>query len=304
MLTRIILVNTSEFPCPGSHLLHAKKLLSSFESQGLQYGEIGPSNAEELQQLGAGDVVYISDHGLTASGPTPSQIETLEKLAQAGVFPIFWFWHEYREVLTEIFGTRWILTGEHLRSKIVLPSHAEYTSITSASPNFVPSRFAASVHPNEIGSFPRNVSHNASFVGHRYQRQLNRKLQLTLPRVKIVYTPPFITEQARIDLFTSSHIVLGWHSGPNISNGNVVERVFEGLAFGSVVITDNPFALEATDGNVLFADTYAQTKEYFQRIIGDEKFRISLQTKGLAWAKAHGTYESVAASFVERMHSL
>jgi hypothetical protein len=304
MPNRIILLNTIEFPCPGSHLLHAKKLLSSFETQGLEFGEIGPSQSDELIELGHGDIVYISDHGLSTSGPSQLQIEALERLAKQGVFPIFWFWHKYCDLLTGIFGDRWILTGEHLRSKIVLPSHSEYSSISAASPNFVPSRFASSLRASEIGATPRKVLHNASFVGHRYQRQLNRKLQLTLPKVKVVYTPPFISEQFRISLFTGSHIVLGWHSGPNISNGNVVERVFEGLAFGSVVITDNPFALEATDGNVLFADTYAQTKEYFQRVIGDDKFRSSLQANGVAWAKAHGTYESVAASFVERINSL
>lgn len=303
MTSRILLLNTIEFPCPGSHLLHAKKLLRSFESQGMVFGEINEANADTLFELSSGDIVYISNHGLSEYGPTSTQVGALERLAQLGVVPIFWFWHKHSQLLDNIFHGRWILTGEHLRSKIVLPSHGEYSAITSSRSNFVPSRFAAAVNPSEVGNIPRKVLYNASFVGHRYQKTLNRQLRWTLPKVKIVYTPPFISEQERVWMFTSSHIVLGWHSSPNISNGNVVERVFEGLAYGSIVITDNPFALEATDGNVLFADTYDQTKEYFQRIVHDDVFRNSLQEKGLAWARNHGTYESVADSFLNKIKS-
>lgn len=304
MAKRIALINTLEFPCPGSHLLHARKLLSAFSSQGLQYQEISGQDPAEILALGEGDLVYISNHGLDDGVPTQSQIEILENLAKAGVVPIFWFWHEKAELLDSLFGPRWILTGEHLRSQHVLPSHDEYSRITNSRSNFVPSRFASALRSDQVGTIPRVNRFNASFVGHRYQRLLNTRLTLTLPKVKVVYTPPFIAEAERVDLFTSSHIVLGWHSKSNIVNGNVVERVFEGLAFGSVVITDNPFALEATDGNVLFADTYAQTKEHFDRIIRDESFRQSLQQKGTAWARAHGTYESVAASFVTRAKNL
>lgn len=304
MTNRIALVNTSEFPCPGSHLLHARKLLGAFSSQGYAYQEITADASQTVFELREGDIAYISNHGLISGQPSSRQIEILDALAKAGVVPIFWFWHEHTELLDSIFGSRWILTGEHLRAKNVLPSHEVFARITNSRENFVPSRFASALQPFEIGKTPRTNLYNASFVGHRYQRVLNTRLSWTLPKVKIVYTPPFISEDERISLFTSSHIVLGWHSSSNIVNGNVVERVFEGLAFGSAVITDNPFALEATDGNVLFANTYSQTKEYFERIISDSRFRETLQETGKAWAKSHGTYDSVANSFITTARNL
>ncbi len=304
MTKRIALVNTLDFPCPGSHLLHARKLLSSLSSQGLSYQEISENDSAQLLELGEGDLVYISNHGLVGDVPSEFQLNILEKLAKSGVVPIFWFWHEQASLLDAIFGSRWILTGEHLRARNVLPTHEAYSQITSSRNNFVPSRFASALRPDQVGTIRRVNRFNASFVGHRYQRLLNLQLGISLPKVKIVYTPPFISEAERVDLFTSSHIVLGWHSTSNILNGNVVERVFEGLAFGSVVITDNPYALDATDGHVLFSDTYTQTRDYFERVIKDVAFRENLQKNGISWASSHGTYESVAASFVAKAREL
>jgi hypothetical protein len=292
MKNRIALLNTLEFPCPGSHLLHARKLLSSLSRQGFHYLEISDKQPTEVQELGEGDLVYISNHGLVGGAPSSLQIGILEKLAKSGVIPIFWFWHEHAGLLDSLFGSRWILTGEHLRAQNVLPSHEEYSRITRSRSNFVPSRFASALPSNQVGTIPRANRFNASFVGHRYQRVLNFKLAMSLPKVKVVYTPPFISEVERVNLFTSSHIVLGWHSASNIVNGNVV------------VITDNPYALEATDGHVLFADTYSQTKEHFDRVIKDVTFRNRLQENGISWSRAHGTYESVAASFVTHARAL
>ncbi len=295
---RVALLNSREFPCPGSHLLHTRKFLQTFSGLGYEYLEI--SNLSELRDanLNYDDMIYFSDHGLGASGPSAMQISILEEVARIGAVPIFWFWQNKADLLDEIFNGRWLLTGEHLRAKNVLPSHQEYRDLSAARSNFVPLSFAASLEPTEVGNFHRKIRFNATFVGHRYQLSLNRRLRLQVPKTKIVYTPPFISEEDRIQYFTGSHVVLGWHSEGNIQNGNVVERVFEGLAYGSVVITDNPYAIDATDGNVLFADTFAATKAHLDRVIVDEKFRSKLQREGIKWAQSFGTYKSVAESFI------
>jgi len=101
----------------------------------------------------------------------------------------------------------------------------------------------------------------------------------------------------------SSKVALGWHSEGNIENHVVVERVFEGLAFGNVVVSDTPIARDVTDGIVEFADTYDATRDFLLRIKRDEAFRQKKMEQGFAWAKVNGTYSHVAKRFIDHFAS-
>lgn len=301
---RIILINTKLFPCPGSHLLHTRKFLNSFSSHDFTCIEVDENELKKGFTFLPGDLVYLSNHGLEEEVLTQEQFDFMSIVSRIGVIPICWFWQDQAHILDELFNTRWLLTGEHLRAQFVLPSHEKFVKIARSRDNFIPITFAAGIAPSRIGKIERQNKFNASFVGHRYQKQLNRHLRLTIPKTKIVYTPPFIDELDRLDIFTSSHVVLGWHSKENVRNGNVVERVFEGIAYGSVVVTDNPYGLEATDGNVLFADNFEDAKMQIQRVIRDDRLREKIQSKGLFWAKEFGTYDAVARSFILKAENL
>ena len=117
----------------------------------------------------------------------------------------------------------------------------------------------------------------------------------------MVYTPPFISETNRLEIFSSSRVILGWHSDANIGNGVVVERVFEGLALGSVVVSDNPYAQQITGGVVEFADSLEGALAIIDRSRKDEGFFRTKQKEGLDFARAKGTYSSVAQTFIERI---
>jgi hypothetical protein len=300
-MPRAILLNTAEFPCPGSHLLHTRKFLNAFGPFGYEFVLIDSFEHLRDMALGPKDVVYFSNHGLKDEAMSTSQMLILEAIRSSGAFPIFWFWHEQSDLLNGLFGDRWILTGEHYRALVPLESHAVVSEAFRSSPNFVPLTFAASLSKEEINGVQKGSRWDASFVGHYYQRTLNTSLILSKAKVGIKYTPPFISEEARIRYFTDSMVVLGWHSSANASNGVVVERVFEGLAYGSVVITDNPFALEATDGNVIVSTDRHEILELIKRFKSDERLLKKTVDAGKSWVSSHGTYSSVVLNFLERI---
>lgn len=285
------------WPCPGSHYLHTKKFLQAFESHGYAYHEI--STVDQIDEIQPEDIVYLSNHGFT-SGIVP--FDFLQKIGARGAFQILWYWHDHLETAQNLFGDKFILTGEHFYKKPQLLGHLRCWEIQKQIDNFIPLTFSSNLHPDEVGILPRGDRHLAHFVGNGYQKDINNRLRLRFRGIKIVNTPPFITELERRDIFLSSKIALGWHSEENIANHVVVERVFEGLAFGNIVISDTPTAAEITGGVVEFADSYSAAKEIVLRVKRDETFRLTKIKEGYSWAKAYGTYWHVARKFIDKFN--
>lgn len=292
---KVFIVTIDPWPCPGSHYLHTKKFLKAFESHGYEYHEI--SSLDDIDLINNGDIVYFSNHGFSI-GKVP--FELFERISKRGGFHILWYWHDHLEMAENLFGDRFILTGEHFYAKPTLSDHVRCWNIQHQISNFVPLTFASNLKPDEIGTINRSDKYLAHFVGNGYQREINNRLRVRFRGIKIVNTPPFISESERIKIFSSSKIALGWHSDGNIENHVVVERVFEGLACGNVVISDTPTAVEITEGVVEFADSYPLAKEIILRVQKDEKFRLSKMEAGFEWARAHGTYWHVARNFIDR----
>lgn len=296
---RVILCNTRDFPCPGSHRLHTLRFLANFEPFGYKFLELIEPGVNF--EFAPGDVVYISNHGL--DGPIrASQTGFLESLKKNGAVPIFWAWWGLEGLLNSIFGSKWILTGEKYLAKEVLPGFREvYEQLQG--PQALPLRFAASLDPNSVEVEPGIRSFEIGYVGARYHVQLNALIKSCISSTRIVYTPPFVEENFRLSIYSSSQSILGWHSKNNVSNGVIGERVYEALAYGAVVVTENPYALEATDGNVLYAPNSREVFALLNRIRKDEGFTKRVASSGAKWAKSYGTYQHVVPDFIKRINS-
>lgn len=291
---KIYLATLAEWPCPGSHYLHTKKFLTSFEAHGYKYGEI--SRISDVDSVFPGDIVYLSNHGFTGR---ELPIEFFSRLGERGANTILWFWHDQLELGENFFGKNYILTGEHFYSMPHLAEHIFRWNIQQGSPNYVPLTFSSSLRPDEIDMQVRTEKYLAHFIGNGYKSDINRRLRLRFRGIQIQNTPPFISERRRTQIFLSSKVALGWHSDDNIKNNVVVERVFEGLAFGNVVISDTPIARDITDGIVEFADSYEVARDFLIRIKKDSTFVKHKRELGMAWAKANGTYWHVAKKFID-----
>ena len=292
------LVLLDEWPCPGSHYLHTKKFLESFTSHGYSYSEI--RNYEDIAKIKKNDIVYLSNHGFLNS---VIPYDLFSMFSATGANFILWFWHEHLSLAAELFGQNFILTGEHFYLKPSLHNHVKIWEIQNRTSQYVPLTFSSNVLPADIGTHSRSDEYLAHFIGNGYKPTLNKKLSRRFRKIKIVNTPPFIPELERKRIFLSSKVALGWHSDDNIKNNVVVERVFEGLAFGNVVLSDSSVAREVTDGIVEFADTYEETKEFLLRIKKDDAFRALKVEQGLSWAKSNGTYWHVAKRFIDHFAS-
>lgn len=311
-MNRLVVLNTPEFPVFGTHLFHVQKLAKGFEWNGLE--TLVVESWQQLNEIGLceTDFIYLSNHLLngtddpTHSRPNPVVSVYLEYIGSTGAIPILWFWHSAIDTqILEPLNGKFILTGEHFRRKPKTPSHATCWDIQTKIENYVPSTFAAAIHPDNIGTFKRNELKKASFVGKYYQSDWLNKLSNEKPNeTMITATPPFISEEDRIGHFTNSVVCLGFHADTNIDNFLLTERVFEGMAMGNVVISDNPCCEEVTDGAVDFVDSYDTMVTLIDKAWNDIDYRKQKQEESMNWCRSHGTYFPVAKSFIEKVSEL
>jgi hypothetical protein len=295
---RIYLVLLNELPCPGSHYLHTRKFLEAFANLGYKYGEI--KSHSQIQDINSCDIVYISNHGLSK---LEGVLNVIAKLGERKANYILWFWHDHLDIANANFGDKYILTGEHFHHKPLVEEHIHRWDIQKDVNCYVPLTFASKLSPEVIGTFTRKDRYLAHFVGANYKKSWNYGLRIQFKNIKIVNTPPFISEEERENIFLSSGVALGWHSDANIQNHVVVERVFEGLAYGNFVISDTPTANEITEGIVETASSYVEAQDWLNRFKKDLKFRSMKQHQGYEWAKSNGTYTNVARRFESRFNS-
>jgi spore maturation protein CgeB len=284
-------MNSPELPTPGTHYYTTSKLAYSFNNYGYEVLE-----AKTLDDIVDGSIVIISNHGIYHSDKDNKwALDYLAKKYPNCVY-ICWFYHRMYD---QIPFKKFILTGEHFRKKPSLEFHIQCWDLQEKINNYVPFTFSSALMPNNIGVLPRNEVLNGCFIGTAYKYEWVKELS----NIAYISTPGNqFPEEERIKIFLSSKIGFGFHGDANIANNCIVERVFEAMAFGCAVISDNPVAAEITNYIVQIARTKEEFLDIYHTLLSDETKLKDLQARGLEWVKNNGLYIHVAKKFLDKIN--
>ena len=292
---RAIIWNTPTLPLPGTMYFHVKKFMSGFENHGFDVIEV--NNPDAMHQLTKDDIVYISHHGIDYFNSDISIAEFI-KLAKLDCIFVMWHFHEHlQDEVAHNLPHRFVYTGEYYSPNSSY-SNEKYDRYRRHD-NYIPTKFLSALKPEQIGKFERHPTYDAQFVGSPYQPDIMRQL---MTKFSIVgsYTPPFISEEARISTFLNAKCTLGFHDPANVRNGLITERVVEGMAFGCAVVSDNPMVEEFTDGCATYAASYDDFVLFLDRAKHDNAWLAERQLTGYEFAKSKGTYTHLAGDFIKK----
>jgi hypothetical protein len=287
-------MNSPELPALGTFLYTLKKFSSGFKYYGYDVFE-----SKTLDGVVDYSIVILGNHGL------PGNKWALQYLSDK--FPncvyICWFFHK---IYNEIPFKKFILTGEHHRREPMCTiqqdkdgDHRDDWKLQQTISNYVPLTFSSALLPEQVGTFTRSDTINGCFIGTMYKPDWVDGLQ------HVVYvTGNNLPEEERIQIFLSSKIAFGFHAHPNVLNNLVVERVFEGMAYGCVVISDNPVASEITDGIVQIATNKSDFLKLYNELLNNPDRLKELQTKGYDWVKQKGLYVHSVKYFLDKIEEL
>ena len=199
-----------------------------------------------------------------------------------------------------------IFTGEYYDKKPVLDYQISWYELYSDSmgKNCLPLKFAADVRPDEVGNGCKNDKYSVSYVGDKTYGIKYRSLFVNDPSCRIIPTPPYITEQEKIEVYKNSMIILGLTNKQSKMGGHVPERIFEALANGAICLTDSEPAVRQTEGCAVRFRSTKELRILVDKFKKDERKRLALRRKGFEYIKRQGTWASRALDFIKMADKL
>jgi hypothetical protein len=195
---------------------------------------------------------------------------------------ICWYWRDF----TFRPFNKMIRTGEnylHLHEK--QNEIEDYGYMTHS--EFVPLLLRASDSPDAIGNYPRVNQRDYCFMGGGY------KMDWVPPQFTGFYHrviwDNYLSYNERRAIYLSSMFAFGFQSDENIRTGHLSQRIFEGLAYGCIVLCENKLAEDYTDGAVIYVaskEDLVSKMEYY-KAHPDEA--LKKQQQGYEWTKQFGT---------------
>ena len=145
--------------------------------------------------------------------------------------------------------------------------------------------------PDRIGDYARNPVRDYIFMGPPYCPQL-------VPRADSKFTgiyynttdlTKYLTYDVRRFHYLTSHFALGFQCVENVLNGHVSQRIYEGLAYGCIVLTNSWPAHEQTDGIAVYVSSREEieSKMWYYLDRPDEMDRK--REEGYAFVRRKGT---------------
>lgn len=304
-MKKVILVNTPNLPCPGSHYLHTIKFLNSFKHFGFEFIEINRIDQINNHPDSNDNIIYVSDQGWREAHFNRNwsgELDVLSKYTESNF--IFWFWHEKYDILKNKIN-KFVLTGEHMRLRPDPSStlHIGFYDFQLTIDNYIPLTFASNIHPDEIKVKTdfNNYIYDCNYVGYGYNKDWSSHIQSQV-KSYIKYTPPHIPEQQRVDSFLNSLTTLGWQSRYNKLNNCITERIFEGMSYGCLVIHDSKYIEMETNGATVFANSPKEVVDlirYYKSNIGELTEKVN---QGYDYIRKCGTYYHTCKTFVDRLY--
>lgn len=306
MTKKLVVWDSLFLPTAKNHGFFVKKLSLGFEQHGFQVRK-----SKYLRDLRSAEFVIVSNHTLfegSAAGALLGRClprfvriklgESLQFLAirriagrmnPSGTL-IAWYWHKHEDHFVKL-GVRYVLIGEFFQLPPRNPSYREWFDRYTSSEHAVGVEFASAYELTDHDQQPREI--DVLYVGNRlyepsWQQAFEREFGSSC---QILGTPPYIPESRRLDLYRRSKIVLGLHGGGNVSNSVVVERVYEAIALGAVVISNNPAASPATGGVALVAGSPDEAVKLAREVLDSPAEWSERVAAGLSFSRAQGLYE-------------
>jgi hypothetical protein len=164
----------------------------------------------------------------------------------------------------------------------------------------VPFLLRANDDPELIGTYPKVIERHYCYMGYKY----NPEMVPSRPKYTGYYHgthdhTKFLNYETRKRIYLSSTFALGFQSKANADEQHVSQRIYEGLAYGCVVLSNSQAACDQTDGIVEFVSSRQDIEQKMDYYLKNHDAYLAKQSAGYHFIKTRdGTNHAVAQSFI------
>jgi hypothetical protein len=209
--------------------------------------------------------------------------DKINKLCPNGIY-VCWYWKDttFRPFEKMIYTGEYYVNLHNASQEI-----QQYMSLAK----YVPLKLRVSDPPYTIGMYPRNIRRDYCYIGDSCKMDWIKTLNInrfTGSYYRII-SDNYISYNDRRRIYLSSTFALGFQNSNNIKYGHLPQRIFEGLAYGCIVLCENPLAANFTDGIVVHVESEDDMVEKMRYYLAHPEEIKKKQDDGYKWIKEYGT---------------
>lgn len=220
------------------------------------------------------DIVFMGD-SFKVSNP----VDLLYKQApSAKYYGWYWFKHDVSRL------PNFVHIYENFLNTQRDPRIRYYVTI----PNSKPLLLRADEDPNDIGKMVRNVKMDYCYMGAPYCREYVP----SAPFQGVYHVggwEQYLNYAQRRELYLSSMFALGFQSTENIHNEHVSQRIYEGMAYGCIVLTNSKPAVIQTNGVAVWFKTKEELESLMRYYKENPEVLKKKQDEGYEFVRKYGT---------------
>lgn len=216
----------------------------------------------------------------------------LKSIAPSAIY-IGWYWHNINTDGLEYF----IYTYENmLNINYNLKRVDELIKIRSFKNN-IPFLLRANEDPLMVGKYNKTIQYYFCYMGWRYCENLVPK-KFTGIYNGVCSHKQFLNYENRKEIYLSSLFALGFQSQDNIDSQHVSQRIFEGLTYGCIVLSNSLPACKQTNNIVIYVSTRDDVEQIMTYFINNPELAKKKREEGYEFSKEFGTNQFAAQNFI------
>lgn len=269
----VFILNCPEVELPPSLVYVFDELCGYFRDNGYKV-----AFAKNINELHNNSVVFMGDF---FHHPKPGAL--LHAQAPDAIY-IGWYWHAQDVSMLKYF----IYTYENCLYPDGLDYNVQRFAFFKKQLNKCPLLLRANDDPEKIGMYIKNIKYDYCFMGGRYHDEMIPSGYNGL--FHGVYDPAqYLDYNTRKQIYLSSHFALGFQSFDNVKSKHVSQRIYEGLAYGCIVLSESLPACEQTEGIVQHVTSKSDVENKMKWFLEHPEEMEVLRKKGYAFTKKYGT---------------
>lgn len=287
----VLILDCPEIACPKVLRIVFDEVCGYFRRRGISVRVIG--SVEEIHDeamVWMGDFIHVED---------PCRL--LASVSTQALY-VGWYWHQKKNIKLLPF---FLHVYENVLSHTLLPDKVQMLEWMQKQPYHCPLLLRVNEDPQKIGTYPRKKLYDYCFMGGRMCHHL-----VPCHRYRGVYdgvhdTDLYKKDYERREVYLSSVFALGFQTQDNIQNGHVSQRIFEGMAYGCVVLSNSIHASIQTEGIVEYVEPdrekFAERMDFF---LNNPHYIQQKQERGYEFVRRCGTNEYAISLLLEKISTL
>jgi hypothetical protein len=258
--------------------------------------------ANSLSEITNKSIVYIANYNYLSE-------ETMQLLHNQAPYAIYLVFYTHSEIPipshSPLHHLIYMYENKLYINKIPADVLKGLLSIMN-SPNSVPFLLRIPESPDKIG-YPKQIERHYCYMGWNYH------IDKDLVPEEGIYCgfyygmfdhKKFLPLEERRKIYLSSIFALGIQSPENIRDGHVSQRIYEGLGYGCIVLTNSMAASLQTGGIAEYVETRKDVIEKIKYYMDNPEKRSEKQQAGYDFVKRQGTNHHAVRLITDKIEKL